>query len=43
MMFWLYACCEHCKDDQIHDVPVDGHLIPCNYPGNDCREGRHAE
>jgi len=25
-----YRCCPHCKDDVIHDVPQDGHDLPCD-------------
>lgn len=25
-----YRCCPHCKDDAIHDVPENGHDLPCN-------------
>lgn len=28
-----YPCCEHCAEDNIHDVPADGHDIPCNASG----------
>ena len=28
-----YPCCEHCAEDNIHDVPKDGHEIPCNTLG----------
>jgi len=28
-----YPCCEHCPEDTVHDVEVDGHEIPCNAPG----------
>jgi len=28
-----YPCCEHCAEDKIHDVPKDGHEIPCNTHG----------
>ena len=28
-----YACCEHCAEDKIHDVPTDGHEIACNASG----------
>ena len=28
-----YPCCEHCVEDKIHDVPDDGHEIPCNSHG----------
>lgn len=24
------ACCQHCADDPVHDVPVDGHELPCD-------------
>ena len=24
-----YLCCEHCIEDPIHDVKVDGHDLPC--------------
>jgi hypothetical protein len=29
----VYACCEHCVEDTIHDVPTDGHEIACNASG----------
>lgn len=25
-----YPCCPHCADDVIHDVPKDGHDLPCD-------------
>ena len=28
-----YPCCEHCAEDNIHDVPTDGHEIACNASG----------
>ena len=26
----LYRCCPHCAYDPVHDVPKDGHTVPCN-------------
>lgn len=31
----MYPCCEHCADDPIHDVPKDGHELPCTLHESD--------
>lgn len=30
-----YRCCPHCKDDAIHDVPENGHDLPCDVCNRD--------
>lgn len=36
----VYACCEHCEGDEVHDVEPNQHEIPCNFPGRPaCEEG----
>lgn len=35
-----YRCCEHCAQDIVHDVPTDGHDLPCDLKG--CEQGKQV-